>query len=367
MSRAVRWQKTAIEGRARAGVLTTPHGDIATPNFMPVGTRGTVKTVDSGDLENMGAAMLLANTYHLMLRPGEMIVERLGGLHGFMSWPGPTLTDSGGYQVFSLSPEIDEDGVVFRSVYDGSRMRLTPERAIDVQEKLGADIAMALDVLVGLPSPAEAIRGAMERTLRWADRAIVARAKHDQGLFGIVQGGTDVEMRLRSAAETAARDFDGYGLGGFSVGESGTDRAPAMDAALSELPEDKIRYVMGLGDTEGLLDAIWRGADLFDCVLPTRLARHGKVLHPDGDFSIRNRAWAQSDEALEDGCRCPTCLRYARGYVRHLFSTKEPLGPRLVTLHNLTYTLDLVAQARSAIEAGGFAAFHHERLNRRLT
>ncbi len=361
----LQWEIEASDGAARAGVLRTPHGSVPTPNFMPVGTRAIVKMTDSADLEALGVGMVLANTYHLMLRPGPEVVEQLGGLHGFMGWPGPVLTDSGGYQVFSLSPRIDEQGVVFRSTYDGSRIELTPERAVDVQERLGADIAMALDVLVGLPSPRRDVEAAMERTLRWADRVLAARSRDDQAVFGIVQGGTDVELRSRSAAETAAQSFDGYGIGGLSVGESGAERGPALDAALGELPVEKVRYVMGLGDTEGLVDAIARGTDLFDCVLPTRLGRHGKVLHPEGDYAIKRQKWARSEAALQTGCLCSTCSRYSRGYVRHLFSTHEPSGPRLVTLHNLHYTLDLLAKARAAVVAGHFAAFRTKRLSRR--
>ena len=365
MTRPALWEKSAMEGRARAGVLHTAHGSIPTPAFMPVGTRGAVKTVDSADLERIGADILLANTYHLMLRPGAEVVAGLGELHGFMAWPAPILTDSGGYQVFSLDPQIAEEGVMFKSTYDGARVELTPERAIAVQESLGSDIAMVLDVLVGLPAPREVVEGAMLRTLRWSDRALAARSRPDQAVFGIVQGGADPALRARSAAETAARDFDGFGIGGLSVGESAGERSIALDAAIDELPQDKIRYVMGVGDTEGMLDAIDRGGDLFDCVLPTRLARHGKVLHPDGDFSIRRAEWASNEDPLDKQCGCPTCLRYSRGYVRHLFATKETLGPRLMTLHNLWYALRLVGDARAAIEHGEYARFRDERLSRR--
>jgi queuine tRNA-ribosyltransferase len=328
---------------------------------MPVGTRGTVKTVDSRDLEEAGADIVLANTYHLMLRPGPETVARLGDLHGFMAWPGPILTDSGGYQVFSLSPRVDEEGVTFRSTYDGARVELTPEDAVAVQEALGADVAMMLDVLVGLPAPREVVVSAMERTLRWSDRALAARSREDQGLFGIVQGGTEVDLRARSAAETAARAFDGFAIGGLSVGEDAHARAGALDAAIAELPSEKIRYVMGLGDTEGILDAIARGADLFDCVLPTRLARHGKALHVEGDFSIKRSEWAADDRPIDADCECRTCADYTRGYLRHLFATKELLGPRLLTIHNLKYTLDLISSARAAIEAGEYDTFREAR------
>ena len=352
MTGPVWWERDGADGAARSGVLHTPHGDVPTPAFMPVGTRGSVKTLDSGDLEAISTEIVLANTYHLMLRPGAETVASLGDLHGFMAWPRPILTDSGGYQVFSLSPDVDDEGVVFKSSYDGSRIELTPERAVGIQESLGADIAMALDVLIGLPAPRADVSAAMERTLRWADRTLAARQRGDQGVFGIVQGGTDPDLRARSAAETAARPFDGFGIGGLSVGEHRHDRNAALEAVMAELPRGKVRYVMGLGDTEGLLDAIGRGADLFDCVLPTRLARHGKVLHPDGDYSIKRREWSADDAPLETDCKCPACRRYSRGYLRHLFSTREPLGPRLVTLHNVWYTLRLMENARGRHRVG---------------
>lgn len=352
--RPVTWTQQHIDGRARAGTLTTPHGDIPTPGFMPVGTRGTVKGVDVSDLLSVGARMLLANTYHLMLRPGAPVVAALGELHGFMAWDGPILTDSGGYQVFSLEPRITEDGVVFRSTYDGSRVELTPEKAVHIQEELGADVAMVLDVLVGLPAERPVLEAAMDRTLRWSRRALSARTRDDRSLFGIVQGGADAELRSRSAAATASLDFDGFGIGGLSVGESPADRDRALDAALPELPEDRVRYVMGLGDTEGLLESVARGVDLFDCVLPTRLARHGKVLHPDGDFSIKRAEWIRDVNPIEESCDCPACATYSRGYIRHLFATNELLGKRLVTLHNLRYTLRLLEETRHAIAEGRF-------------
>ncbi len=309
--------------------------------------------------------MVLANTYHLMLRPGTDVVAGLGGLHRFMAWDGPILTDSGGYQVFSLSPRVTEDGVSFRSTYDGSAVDLTPEGAVAIQEALGPDVAMVLDVLIGLPAPRADIVEAMERTLRWAERSRRARHSQDTALFGIVQGGVDPELRARSAAGTAAFGFDGYGIGGLSVGESAEERDAALDAAIPELPEDATRYVMGLGDTEGMLAAVSRGADLFDCVLPTRLARHGKVLHPDGDFSIRRSQLANDGAPLDAACSCPTCRRYSRAYLRHLFTTRELAGLRLLTLHNLAYTLDLMGRAREAIASGTFREFAAAAVGRR--
>ncbi len=362
---AVAWSPVAVSGSARTGVLSTPHGEVPTPAFMPVGTRGTVKAVDADDLESLGADIVLANTYHLMLRPGHDTVAALGELHGLMGWSRPILTDSGGYQVFSLQPKVDEQGVVFKSTYDGSRVELTPEDAVHIQETLGADIAMALDVLIGLPAPRDEVEGAMARTLRWGERALAARTRADRALFGIVQGGSDRELRERSAKETAALGFDGYGIGGLSVGESRDDRNLAIEATVPHLPPDATRYVMGLGDTESMLDAIGRGIDIFDCVLPTRLARHGKVLTADGDYSIRRTEWSDDRRPLEVGCDCPACAKYPRGAIRHFLVTKEIVGQRLVTLHNLRYTLRLLEQCRMAIAEDRFAAFAREVEQRR--
>ncbi len=363
---SVTWEQSAHDGTARTGTLRTPHGEVPTPAFMPVGTRGTVKTVDSEDLERAGAEMVLANTYHLMLRPGADVVAGLGELHEFMSWRGPILTDSGGYQVFSLEPEVTEEGVAFRSTYDGSRVELTPERAVAVQEELGADVAMILDVLIGLPATREDTMAAMERTLRWAQRAIAAKQRGDRALWGIVQGGSDPELRARSAAATAALGFTGFGIGGLSVGESPPARNAAVEAAVPELPETAPRYVMGLGDTEGILDCVARGIDLFDCVLPTRLARHGKVLSPTGDFSIKRAEWADDTNPIDPECPCVACRRYSRGYIRHLFATREFLGPRLLSLHNLTYTLGLMRRIRESIAAGRFRDLYDQAIANRV-
>lgn len=357
MSGPVGFRILRNDGPARTGVLTTPHGDVATPAFMPVGTRATVKALDPADLLRAGTEIVLANTYHLVLRPGAETVAGLGGLHGFMAWNGPILTDSGGYQVFSLDPEIDEDGVTFRSTYDGSTVRLTPEEAVWAQELLGADMAMVLDQLVGLPAPRATVREAMERTLRWAERALAAHRREDQALFGIVQGGTDPELRAESATATAALGFPGFGIGGLSVGEGARERNLALEATVARLPPDRVRYLMGLGDTEGVLDAVGRGCDLFDCVWPTRLARHGKVLTRRGDFSIRRAEFADDARPIDDECPCTTCLTYGRAYLRHLQTTGELLVHRLLSIHNLTYTLGVLAGAREAIAAGGFTAY----------
>jgi queuine tRNA-ribosyltransferase len=357
MSRAVRFEPAEFDGRARTGTLHTRHGPVDTPAFMPVGTRGTVRALDGRDLAEAGAQMVLANTYHLMLRPGAEVVAALGGLHGFASWEGATLTDSGGYQVFSLGPSVDEDGVTFRSTYDGSQVRLTPERAVEVQEQLGADVAMVLDELVGLPAPPERVEAAMRRTLRWAARARAVHRRADQAQFGIVQGGVDPELRAESARETAALGFPGFGIGGLSVGEAPDERAVAIEATVAELPPQAARYVMGLGDTEGVLDAVALGCDLFDCVWPTRLARHGKVLSRLGDYSIRRAEFANDDRPIDPDCPCLTCSRYTRGYLRHLRVTGELLGHRLLSIHNLSYTLGVLAGARAAIARGEFQAY----------
>ncbi|HSG78915.1 MAG TPA: tRNA guanosine(34) transglycosylase Tgt [Acidimicrobiia bacterium] len=351
------------DGRARAGTLRTRHGDVPTPAFMPVGTRATVRAVGVDDLRAAGADMVLANTYHLMQRPGAELIDRRGGLHGFMAWDGPILTDSGGYQVFSLGPKVDEEGVTFKSTYDGSTIRLTPERAVEIQQLLGPDIAMVLDELVGLPAPRDVVEVAMERSLRWAERAVARHDRPDQALFGIVQGGTDPDLRARSARETAALGFPGFGIGGLSVGESAEERNAALDAAIPELPADRIRYVMGLGDTEGVLDAVERGSDLFDCVWPTRLARHGKVLSRLGDYSIRRLEFAEDDRPIDPECPCFTCRTHSRAYLRHLRATDELLGHRLLSVHNLTYTLGVLSGARDAISAGRFAE-HREQVSR---
>ena len=367
MTAPVRFSPTGSDGGARTGLLATPHGDVETPAFMPVGTRATVRALDSEDLEDVGTDIVLANTYHLMLRPGQDVVERLGGLHGFMAWDRPILTDSGGYQILSLQPDIDEEGVTFRSTYDGAEVRLTPEDAVAVQERLGPDIAMVLDEPVGLPAPREREEAAMRRTLRWAERSLAAHRRTDQALFGIVQGGGDPDLRAESAEATASLGFAGFGIGGLSVGEGTAVRDAALEAVVQHLPVDGVRYVMGLGDTEGVLAAVARGCDLFDCVWPTRLARHGKVLSRFGDFSIRRAEFARDERPLDAECPCATCRRYSRGYLRHLRATGELAVHRLLSLHNLTYTLGVLAGARSAISAGSFAAYRSALQSMRLS
>ena len=341
----------ATDGAARAGVVTTARGSFRTPCFMPVGTRAAVRTLSSADLEDLGVEVVLANTYHLMLRPGADVVADLGGLHRFMRWDGHTLTDSGGYQVFSLEPKVDDEGVVFRSTYDGSQHRLTPEDAVAVQEQIGADIQMVLDVCPPLPSPPDVLRLAVERTAAWAARAKAVHRREGQALFGIVQGGVDETLRRESAQRTVEIDFAGYGVGGLSVGESRSEMLPALAAALGELPADRPRYLMGVGDAVGLVEAIALGVDMFDCVWPTRLARHGTVLTGGGRVQLRRAEFARDDAPLDETCSCPVCRRWSRGYLRHLLQVGEPGVARLLTLHNLAWTLGLIERTRSAIAA----------------
>ncbi len=361
----VNWTEVASDGSARTGWLDTPHGRFRTPMFMPVGTRATVKAVDTEDLAAIGVGVVLANTYHLMLRPGAALVAEMGGLHSFMGWNRGILTDSGGFQVFSLDPRIDEEGAEFRSVYDGSRVHLTPEESIRFQEMLGADIAMALDLCVGLPASREIVEQEMRRTLRWAERSLEAHQRPDQALFGIVQGGTEPDLRAESAVATAALGFPGFGIGGLAVGETLAERNRALEIVAANLPASKPRYVMGLGDPEGLLDAVARGADMFDCVIPTRLARHGRVMTSHGDFNLKRAEFERDPAPIEQGCGCPTCSRHTRAYLRHLVRTKELTGHRLLTIHNLWYLARLMELAADAVAAGRYADFAREVKERR--
>lgn len=346
------------EGRARATTATTARGVYRTPCFMPVGTRGAVKYLSAIDYERLGAQIVLGNTYHLMLRPGAHIVERFGGLGAFAGWKGLTLTDSGGFQVFSLDPAVDDDGVTFRSVYDGSRHRFTPQSAVAVQEQLGADIQMVLDVCPPLPSDDAVIDLAVERTAAWAARARAVHRRVDQSLFGIVQGGVDTARRAESARRTVDLDFDGYGIGGLSVGETRAEMLPALAAAIDELPHDRPRYLMGVGDPAALVEAVALGVDQFDCVMQTRLGRHGTVLTSNGRFQVKAARNSDSDEPLDPDCHCEVCTRHSRGYLRHLVQVNEPSAARLLTIHNLAWTFALMEQMRTAIIAGDFDALH---------
>ena len=352
----VQFTVEARDGAARAGTASTARGTYSSPLFMPVGTRGAVKYLSADDYSRLGARIVLGNTYHLMLRPGAETIERLGGLGRFSGWDGLTLTDSGGFQVFSLEPQVDDDGVTFRSVYDGDRHRFTPEIAASVQEAIGADIQMVLDVCPPLPSPPQEIRLALERTSAWASRARAAHRRSDQSLFGIVQGGVSTAMRSESARRTVELDFDGYGIGGLSVGETREEMLPALAAAIEHLPDDRPRYLMGVGDPASMIEAIALGVDQFDCVLQTRLGRHGTALTSAGRLQLSNARHADSDQPIDEYCGCEVCARHSRGFLRHLLKTGEPTASRLVSLHNVAWTLALMATARQAIVEGRFAA-----------
>jgi queuine tRNA-ribosyltransferase len=359
---AVTLTSTARDGAARTGVAATARGTYRTPVFMPVGTRGAIKYLSAQDYEALGAEIVLGNTYHLMLRPGAETVAKLGGLGAFSGWTGHTLTDSGGFQVFSLEPKIDDDGVTFRSTYDGSWHRFTPETAVATQELLGADIQMQLDVCPALPSPPDVIRAAHDRTLAWAARARVAHRRHDQSLFGIVQGGLDETLRAESAQRLVEIGFDGYGIGGLSVGETRAEMLPALAAAVAHLPEDRPRYLMGVGDPASMIEAVALGVDQFDCVLQTRIGRHGTALTAEGKVHLKNAKHALDDGPIDSRCACDVCARHSRAYVRHLFQVNEPTAARLVSLHNVAWTFAFVAAMREAIAAGSLDALRRETL-----
>jgi queuine tRNA-ribosyltransferase len=334
---------------------------------MPVGTKASVKSVDPEELRALGAEIALANSYHLHFRPGEDLIAELGGLHGFMGWQGPILSDSGGFQVFSLRDTllaVDEDGVTFRSVYDGEAARFTPELSAQIQRKLGADIAMCLDVCPPAGAPRAELERAVELTTTWARRQRNEQRADGQLLFGIVQGGTDQELRRRSAVELAQLDFDGYALGGLSVGEERPAMLEATGFSAPLLPVEKPRYFMGIGDPEGVLEVIERGIDMFDCVLPTRTARNGSALTWEGRINLRNARFARDSRPLEEDCDCPACRRFSRAYLRHLVNQQELLGLRLLSLHNLRFLIGLVGGAREAIEGREFARFKRDALAR---
>lgn len=354
---------TATDGSARTGIASTARGDYEFPLFMPVGTRGAIKYLSAADYERLGARIVLGNTYHLMLRPGAETVARFGGLGRFAGWNGLTLTDSGGFQVFSLEPKVDDDGVTFASTYDGSKHRFTPESAVRTQELLGADIQMVLDVCPPLPSPEPVIRLALERTSAWAARARATHRRPDQSLFGIVQGGISPSMRAESARRTADLDFDGYGIGGLSVGETRAEMLPALAAALEHLPADRPRYLMGVGDPASLVEAVTLGVDQFDCVMQTRLGRHGTALTSEGKLHLKNARHADSDAPIDDRCPCEVCSRHTRGYLRHLLQVNEPSAARLMSLHNVAWTLDLMARMRAAIASGTLDGLRREVLD----
>jgi queuine tRNA-ribosyltransferase len=343
-------------GRARAGVLHTAHGPVETPVFMPVGTRATVRGLMPAQLEDAGAQMLLANAYHLFLRPGDEVIRDLGGLHGFAGWRRPWLTDSGGFQVFSLTDlvKVSEQGVRFRSPIDGVYHFLTPEDSIRIQNHLGADLIMAFDECVRLPAEPERVRTAVGRTVRWARRCREAHAREDQQLFGIVQGGVDLAERERCAAPLLELGFDGYAVGGLSVGEDREAMLATLAHTTALLPEDRPRYFMGIGKPADLLDAIARGVDMFDCVIGTRNGRNGTLFTSEGVLHMRNTRFKRDERPVDPACGCPTCRGFSRAYLRHLFKADEMLGPVLGSLHNTWYLLRLVRQAREAIVDGSF-------------
>jgi len=341
--------------RARLGRLTLPHGVVETPQFMPVGTNAVVKALDPDDLEAAGASIVLANTYHLFLRPGHERIARLGGLHRFMSWDHPILTDSGGFQVVSLADSrvIDDDGATFRSHIDGSTHRLTPESAIAVQEALGADVAVAFDHPVYPSSRRDVVEDATERTHRWAERSLRAHSRPDQALFGVIQGGLEPDLRERSTRFIAGLPFDGINIGGLAGDETPEQRRAALDIVIGLLADDpRPRYLMGLGSPADLLDAVEQGIDLFDSVLPSRVARTGQAWVPGGRLNLRNAELLDDPRPIEDGCSCLACRRFSRAYIAHLFRARELLAYRLATCHNLTFTLDFMLRIRTAIAAG---------------
>jgi len=353
-----RFELMATDGAARRGVLSTPHGPIATPCFAPVGTQATVKTLTPHDLEALDVHLILSNTYHLYLRPGAETIARLGGLHRFMGWTRPILTDSGGFQIFSLSHlrRVDADGVTFRSHIDGSEHRFTPERAVAVQELLGADIIMCLDEC---PDPLDRRYNeeALQRTHAWAERCRAAQSRPDQALFGIVQGGVFPDLRAQSAQFLRGLDFPGYAIGGLSVGETKEQMYAMLDVVTPLLPADRPRYLMGVGTPEDILEGVARGIDLFDCVLPTRVARNGGLLTRQGRLNLRNARYAEDPGPVEAGCTCYTCQHFSRAYLRHLFKAGEVLALRLATVHNLHFMLRLMEDVRAHIQAGTLLAF----------
>jgi queuine tRNA-ribosyltransferase len=363
---SIRFQLLKTDGAARLGRLDTPHGVVDTPVFMPVGTQATVKGLTPEQLQAAGASILLGNTYHLALRPGADLVAELGGLHRFMGWNGPILTDSGGFQVYSLAQnrKITDRGAAFRSHIDGTLLELTPEKAVEIQEQLGADIAMCLDECPPFGTAAEGLGEAVRRTIHWAERCRAARRRPDQALFAIVQGGLDLALRTACARALVALDFPGYALGGFSVGETAEQMQPVVRATAALLPADKPRYLMGVGRPQDILQAVADGVDMFDCVLPTRNGRNASAFTADGPLRLRNAVHRRDPRPLESDCPCPTCRRFSRAYLHHLFLAGEMLGPILLSLHNVAFYCRLMDQTRRAIAQGTFADFHAARLAR---
>ncbi|MBN1454441.1 MAG: tRNA guanosine(34) transglycosylase Tgt [Anaerolineales bacterium] len=346
---------TAKNNHARTGTFSTPHGTLQTPVFAPVGTQAAVKALTPAQVADLGATLVLSNTYHLYLRPGDDLVAEMGGLHRFMRWPNPMLTDSGGFQVFSLSQtrKVDEDGVTFKSHIDGSEHRFTPERSIRIQENLGADIIMAFDECAD-PNDHAYIKDAMERTHRWAERSLKAKRRADQALFGILQGGIDPDLRAASAEFITSLDTPGIAIGGLSVGETKDEMHAMLDVVTPLLPENKPRYLMGVGTPEDIIDGIARGIDIFDCVLPTRLARHHAAFSPEGRLNMMNATFARDERPIGESCDCYTCQNFTRAYIRHLIVAKELLAGTLLSIHNLRALIRLVEDIRGYIADGTF-------------
>ncbi len=354
-------------GKARTGRLTTPHGVVHTPLFMPVGTQGSVKGVTPDEVKELGAEMILCNTYHLYLRPGHELIEELGGLHSFMGWRGPILTDSGGFQVFSLCKlrEIKEEGVAFQSHLDGSSHLLTPEKAVEIQEALGVDIIMCLDECTPYPATPDYTRRSMELTHRWARRCKDKKSRLGSAIFGIVQGGMDHDLRRESVDAITSIGFDGYAIGGLSVGEGKELMYEVLEGVTCHLPTDSPRYLMGVGTPEDLVEGVRHGIDLFDCVMPTRNGRNGTLFTNDGKLGIRNACFARDSRPIEEGCGCYTCQHFSRAYLRHLYMAGEMLAPRLNTVHNLHYYMELMTEMRRAISEGQFGPFRRAFYERR--
>ncbi len=354
-SKLFRLEIAKADSGARRGQVFTARGTFQTPVFMPVGTRGTIKAALVTQVAAIGYEVILGNTYHLMLRPGAEVIKSFGSLHAFTGWHGHMLTDSGGFQVMSLGAKYSESGATFRSVYDGSSHTVTPEAAVELQEMIGADMQMVLDVCTMLPASRETIKDAAELTHRWAERARRAKTRSDQAQLGIVQGGTELDLRRESAKYLEQLDFEGYAIGGLAVGESREEMLRALDAALEHLPTAKVRYLMGVGDPIGILEAISRGVDMFDCVAPSRMARHGTAMTFAGKLHLKNLVYQRDQDPIEKDCPCEACQNYPRGLIRHLVTVGEPTGGSLLTLHNLTFMHRLIEKARKAIDDGSLA------------
>ncbi|MBU9720697.1 MULTISPECIES: tRNA guanosine(34) transglycosylase Tgt [Bacillaceae] len=355
--------KTCKQSGARLGIVHTPHGSFETPMFMPVGTLATVKTMSPEDLKEMGAKIILSNTYHLWLRPGHEIIKEAGGLHKFMNWDRPILTDSGGFQVFSLSDmrKITEEGVEFRNHLSGEKMFLSPEKAMEIQNALGPDIMMAFDECPPYPAEYDYMKASVERTSRWAERCLGAHQRpHDQGLFAIVQGGEYEELRRQSAKDLVSMDFPGYAIGGLSVGEPKDIMNEVLEYTTPLLPHDKPRYLMGVGSPDSLVDGSIRGVDMFDCVLPTRIARNGTLMTSEGRLVVRNAKYARDFGPIDENCDCYTCKNYSRAYIRHLIKANETFGLRLTTYHNLHFLLKLMENVRQAIREDRLLDYREE-------